>query len=149
MTGDEIITALEFLKILVCNTDTQRQVVISTIDFINSQNTKIEELESMYKQERADRLYLSQQNKSIIAGQKTLQRALSDEIAKNEELRAYTQGNGWGFVSFFLEFGKNQRAEAIKELLDKIEKQAIPNEDDVYWVELDDIYNIVKEMEGE
>ena len=31
-------------------------------------------------------------------------------------------------------------------MLDKIEKQAIPNEDDVYWVELDDIYNLVKEM---
>lgn len=42
-----------------------------------------------------------------------------------------------------------QRAEAIKELLDKIEKQAIPNEDDMYWVELDDIYNLVKEMAGE
>ena len=44
---------------------------------------------------------------------------------------------------------KNAKAEAIKELLDKIEKQAIPNEDDVYWVELDDIYNSVKEMVGE
>ncbi|MBR3819634.1 MAG: hypothetical protein IKJ41_10905 [Clostridia bacterium] len=41
------------------------------------------------------------------------------------------------------------KAEAIKELLDKIEKQAIPNEDDVYWVELDDIYNLVKEMVGD
>lgn len=41
------------------------------------------------------------------------------------------------------------KSEATKELLDKIEKQAIPNEDDVYWVELDDIYNLVKEMVGE
>lgn len=41
------------------------------------------------------------------------------------------------------------KSEAIKELLDKIEKQAIPNEDDVYWVELDDIYNLVKKMAGE
>lgn len=41
------------------------------------------------------------------------------------------------------------KAEAIKELLDKIEKQAIPNEDDVYWVELDDVCNLVKEMVGE
>ena len=41
------------------------------------------------------------------------------------------------------------RAEAVKELLDKIEKQAIPNEDDVYWVELDDIYDLVEEMVGE
>lgn len=29
------------------------------------------------------------------------------------------------------------------------EIQAIPNEDDVYWVELDDIYNLVEEMAGD
>lgn len=41
------------------------------------------------------------------------------------------------------------KIEAVKELLEKIEKQAILSEDDVYWVELDDIYNLVKEMVGE
>ena len=43
----------------------------------------------------------------------------------------------------------DERAEVVKVLLDKIEKQAIPNEDDVYWVELDDIYNLVKEWVGD
>lgn len=49
-------------------------------------------------------------------------------------------------VKYLNEQLSSAKAEVVKELLDKIEKQAIPNEDDVYWVELDDIYNLIKEM---
>lgn len=66
---------------------------------------------------------------------------IKEKNAEIERLKKTTFGCDMSIASI--------KAEAIKELLDKIEKQAIPNEDDVYWVELDDIYNLVKEMVGD
>ncbi len=76
----------------------------------------------------------------------TLKKSFEIKELKAEIERLQTENNQ------FADIGKMYseiKAEAIKELLDKIEKQAIPSEDDVYWVELDDIYNLVKEMVGD
>lgn len=75
-----------------------------------------------------------------------------EEVVKvlNELLHeAYSKDEILFYYNCAIEDLKTAKSEAVKELLYKIEKQAIPNEDDVYWVELDDIYDIVKEMVGE
>ena len=87
---------------------------------------------------------LNEEKQALIAGQETLQKALAEKIAEIERLQK--ENNQFAYIG---KLYSEIKSEAIKELLDKIEKQAIPNEDDVYWVELDDIYNLVKEMAGE
>lgn len=89
---------------------------------------------------------LQAKNEALIAGQETLQKALEE---KNKEIQGLRNTVVYDISNFASEYDSKIKAEVIKELLDKIEKQAIPNEDDVYWVELDDIYNLVKEMVGE
>ncbi len=78
----------------------------------------------------------------LINRQKAEIERLNGCVKSEEEVRAIANATiqaGIGII----------KAEAVKELLEKIEKQAILSEDDVYWVELDDIYNLVKEMVGE
>lgn len=79
---------------------------------------------------------------------KEIQNSVTEFFDKLEKL-SIAKGKDKPTLEELLEYIEHAKAEAIKELLDKIEKQAIPNEDDVYWVELDDIYNSVKEMVGE
>ena len=47
MTDNEIITALELLAILVCETDAQKETVCSALDLINRQQAEIERLHMM------------------------------------------------------------------------------------------------------
>lgn len=108
-------------------------------DLINRQKAEIERLETRYekllKAKEQIEVETSQEVQSLHREIKTQNNAL---LAYKEEFERYQSGA----------YIKLAKAEAVKELLEKIEKQAIPNEDDVYWVELDDIYNIVEEMAG-
>ena len=61
---------------------------------------------------------------------------------ENKKVSAYI-GDGWGYVSF-LEFAKNQRAEAIKEFAERLKE--LNKTKLILWHE--DIDNLVKEMEG-
>ncbi len=105
----------------------------------------IEEVFEKFEQQKAEK-------EALIAGQETLQKALAEKNAEVERLYSIINEIGTGIANIekiLPDMRKEIKTEAIKELLDKIEKQAIPNEDDMYWVELDDIYNLVKEMVGD
>ena len=65
---------------------------------------------------------------------------------ENQKVSAYI-GNGWGYVSF-LEFVKNQRAEAIKEFAERL-KQEVYTERGFSVFPDDKIDNLVKEMVGD
>lgn len=70
---------------------------------------------------------------------------------ENKKVSAYI-GNGWGYVSF-LEFVKNQRAEAIKEfaerLKDKVRLYKASEWQGFKYIPLGEIDNLVKEMVGD
>lgn len=91
MTDKEIIKALEccvsesiedcqvcpyMFDTIYCG---QTKLCADALGLINRRKAEIEELKLICDKERADRLYLSQQNEAIIAGQETLQKALADK----------------------------------------------------------------------
>lgn len=89
----------------------QMKLRADALDLINRRKAEIEELKLIYEKERADRLYLSQQNKAIIAGQETLQKALAKKDREVERLTAEKE-------QLIKTFGECQ-AEATKALVDK------------------------------
>ena len=125
MTDKEIIKALEFCRQLddeclckICpyfDVDyCGKALVKDALDLINRQKAEIEELKLICDKERADRLYLSQKNKAIIAGQETLQKALAKKDREVERLTAEKD-------QLIKTFGECQ-AEATREIL-KTEKE--------------------------
>lgn len=99
MTGDEIISALEHCSsdevglCHICPLDGECNGDITVLlkyalDLINRQKAEIDELKLICDKEKADRLYLVQANEALIAGQKTLQKALAE---KNEEFENQSQ----------------------------------------------------------
>ena len=125
------------------------------LDLINRQKAENEKLRKRVNFVEQANVQLREELKETTEKfncQQTVYADLSDIIReKNAEIERLKANNS-SMQSTLAKMSmgvEEAKAEAIKELLDKIEKQAIPNEDDVYWVELDDIYNLVKEMVGE
>ncbi len=126
------------------------QIIKELVTVINRKNADIEELKLTCDKERADRLYLSHQNKAIIAGQETLQKALAEKIKEVERLQLEN--------SCFADIGKMHseiRVEAIKEFAERFKEKLrhIPRYDygqhAYYMVGEQFIDNLVKEMVGD
>ena len=123
MTDKEIIKALECCaseSIEACQVcpymvDTiyceQMKLRADALDLINRRKAEIEELKLICDKERADRLYLSQQNEAIIAGQETLQKALAEKDREVERLTIEKE-------QLIKTFGECQ-AEAARALVEK------------------------------
>ena len=116
------------------------------LDLINRQKAEIEALRMDNQQLQSD---IANANMNADHSLAEIER-LTEE---NKKVSAY-MGNGWGYVSF-LEFVKNQRAEAIKEFAERLKEELnnvarVKIDDyDYYCVGLGFIDNLVKEMVGE
>ena len=97
--------------------DLLKQILKDVLDLINRQKAEIEELKLICDKERADRLYLSQQNKAIIAGQETLQKALAK---KDREVERLTAEKGQLIKAF-----DECQAEAVKVFAKRLKKECL------------------------
>ena len=148
MTDNEIIKALEICvsEEIRCSECPFDEVcgnfeIKDLLDLINRQKVEIEKLNTVNAEMHESLRLACERNKDLQAEIERLNGLVADgDKAFNKMTELYNKA---------FNRCRKVKAEAIKELLDKIEKQAIPSEDDVYWVELDDIYNLVKEMVGD
>ena len=132
-------------------------VIKDALDLINRQKAEIENLKDVLYDADGINLvnYWHQQCKIAENGCKNFIEENESQKAEIERLnKALADSNkhleeGIALAKQTPDMVISAVTEVIKGLLDKIEKQAIPNEVDVYWVEHDDIYNLVKEMVGE
>lgn len=137
MTDNDIIKALECCSSTYncntceyhnrhCNGDLNVPLK-DALDLINRQKAEIERLKDiLYDAEGVNLVnYWHQQceiaengNRNFEEENKNLKAEIERLTEENKKVSAYI-GNGWGYVSF-LEFVKNQRAEAVKEFAEKL-----------------------------
>ena len=146
MTDKEIIKALECCaseSIEVCQVcpymvDTiyceQMKLRADALDLINRRKAEIEELKLICDKERADRLYLSQQNKAIIAGQETLQKALAEKDREIDDLKVENQSLRTAANCYKFHYDE-ARSEAVREfskaVIDGIDEGYISHSSDI------------------
>ncbi len=136
------------------------EVMLNSLDLVNRQKEEITKNENII--EAAENLIdsLKKEIESLIAGQKTLQKALNEKIEEVKRLQTYITNHPYrvvmGTADIYTETHEEYEkllekisTEAVKECLDKIEQMDVSESDNYIMVKKIEFDNLVKETVGE